>query len=91
MAKKTTTKYQITAIAAFVALFLSAIIWLLNGVNALGSAAGVLNLIKDICLLAAVALASHNFAKGLGKVWYIIYWIVVVIAILGLIFGVALV
>ncbi|MDR0752371.1 MAG: hypothetical protein LBF12_07340 [Christensenellaceae bacterium] len=89
MAKKSKaiSKNQIVAFSAFITLILTAILWLLYGFGLLGGAAMALLFIKDLFLLFTIALAAHNFAKGLGQTWYIIYWVIVVLAIFGLIFS----
>ncbi|MDR3186264.1 MAG: hypothetical protein LBU04_05605 [Christensenellaceae bacterium] len=89
MSKKSNviTKSSIVSICSFVALILAGIIWVIVWIPALGGVAAVLNFLKDILLLVAVALAAHNYAKKLGTAWYVIYWIIVVIAIIGILFG----
>lgn len=74
---------------AYVALIISGLIqvifWILPNVT--GVILTVLVIIKDISLLAAIVIPAHSFAERLGKFWTILYWIVVVIFIVGLIFG----
>ncbi|MDR2267550.1 MAG: hypothetical protein LBE09_08250 [Christensenellaceae bacterium] len=90
MAKKSKatglTKGQTIAFCAFITLILSGIVWILSGFGVFGGARSALLFIKDLMLLFTIALAAHNFAKGLGKVWYVIYWIIVVIALIGIVF-----
>ncbi|MDR1906542.1 MAG: hypothetical protein LBQ27_06510 [Clostridiales bacterium] len=81
--KSTITANDIIKWSAYVALILSAILFLIGNLANLG----ILGLLKDLALFAAVALAAYKFAKSKGKIWYISFWIALVIALVGLILG----
>ncbi|MDR0697358.1 MAG: hypothetical protein LBF68_07520 [Christensenellaceae bacterium] len=86
MAKKTksASKSQILQICAFITLILAAIIWILSAFGILGGAAAAMMFIKDLLILFTISLAAHPFAKSLGQTWYIIYWVIVVLAFVGM-------
>lgn len=81
------TSSMVVGFVAFIALVVSAVCFGLEalskmGVN-LGSITGALSLIGRGCLLASVLLSAHNYARTLAKGWYVLYWILAVISILG--------
>ena len=80
---------NVLGILAFVALFLAGVMKILNATNLnLGSVGTVLQIIGELSLVLTVVIAAHPFAKGLKSiVWYIIYWVLAIIAVVGVVYG----
>jgi hypothetical protein len=79
---------DLARICAFVALMLSAILWVILAIPGIdGNVKGTLSFVKDIALLIAIAIPAYKFAKSLGKTWVIVYWVVMVVAIVFLVLG----
>lgn len=91
MAKQRTegaAKRSLVKMCAYVALFLSAIIFVFGGLFS-GSLAGrILDLVAKIALLIGIAFPAYDYSKGLHKAWRIIYWIALVVYLLGCVLGV---
>lgn len=90
-----TSNYSIVKTCAFVGLVLagvagiiSFVIWLLSKVGVsiswANTACGICNLVSQIALFVTVWLAAWDFVKYRGKTWRIIYFIFLVLGILGL-------
>ncbi len=91
MAKQRTeaaAKRSLVKLCAFIALFLSAVIFVFGGLFAGSKAGTILDLIAKIALLIGIAFPAYDYARSLNKTWKIIYWIALVIYILGCTFGV---
>lgn len=82
---------------AFAAIVLNAIAWLISVLcNALDitfainghSVPGLLTGIASIILLFVVLIVAYDFAKKQDKGWRIFYWIVAIISLLAVFFGV---
>lgn len=91
MAKKQRTEGQakrdLVKFCAFVALIVAAFTFTFGGLFN-GSVAGdILDLIAKLALLVAIALPAYTFSRGLGIVWRVIFWIALVIYILGCVLG----
>lgn len=83
-----TTKGDLMRIAsclAFVAMVLAIVLLLVAAI--VPDIAGVLNMIKDFALLAALAIPAFYFTKGKPKWVKIVYWIVLVCFVVAAIFG----
>lgn len=78
---------KIASCLAFIAMVLAIVILLVNAIIGSGQVANVLALIKDLALLAALAIPAFYFTKGKPKWVKIVYWIVLVCFIVGAIFG----
>lgn len=78
---------KIASCLAFIAMVLAIVILLVNAIIGPCQVANVLNLIKDLALLAALAIPAFYFTKGKPKWVKIVYWIVLVCFIVGAIFG----
>lgn len=85
---------KVAGVLALIAVFIAGILGLINfifqlfdGKLDLGRIGSILHLIANICLFIAVVMISWQAlysAKLKNKiVWYIIYWIIVICAILG--------
>lgn len=100
MAKKkttttTTSNYSIVKICAFVGLVLagvagiiSFVIWLLGligvSISWANTARSICNLVSQVALFVTVWLAAWDYVKHRNKTWRIIYFIFLVLGILGL-------
>lgn len=84
MATKRYTKNDLTKILAFAALLLAAVIWALS---AFGVKNYILAFIKDAALLAAISLPAHSFAKSIGRIWVIIFWVIFSVFAISLVLG----
>lgn len=78
-------KNELIMLFAFIALFLSGLILLIGALFPNLAILGILSIIKDTSLLLAIMLPAYDYAKRLGNVWVIIYWILVIIFVVGFI------
>ena len=84
----THTNYDIIKMLSFIVLILAAVIMVLQACKVNLS---VLSMIKDIALIAVVALSAYPFARSLRwKGWMIIYWIIVAVIVVAFILGTVL-
>lgn len=81
-------KRSFVKLCAYIALFLSALLFVVGGLLSGSVAGNWLNFIAKIALLIAVAFPAYDYSRGLNKVWRIIYWIALVIYIGGCVLGV---
>ncbi len=82
---------------AFIAIVLNAIAWIFNLIcNAFKlelsiggmSVNGLLTSISSLILTFIVLYMAYGYAKKLSKTWRIIYWVIAIISILAILFGV---
>lgn len=102
-----TSNYSLVRVCAFwslvlagVAEFISFILQLCykifsekvnRGLGWLSSISGVCSLIAKIALFITVWLAAWDYVKGKGKNWRIVYWVFLVLSILGFVgFGISM-
>jgi hypothetical protein len=80
-----TDRNKIIKLASFIALLLAAAIILLSALNIFNAAfLSIVIFIKDVALLVGIAFAAYAFVKSINKkAWYIVYWISLIIYILG--------
>ena len=87
---------KVAGILALVAIFIAGILGLIrfifelfDGSVNLGRVGSVLSLVSTVCLLISVIMISWQALVGLKlknkTVWYIIYWVIVICAILGIV------
>jgi hypothetical protein len=76
---------KIITFCSFIALLLAAVIILLNGLNVFNASfIGILTFIKDLALLVGIAFAAFAFVKSINKkAWYIVYWVSLIVYVLG--------
>ena len=97
--KKTTKRTRASASSkggflracSFIALVIAAGIFVLGGIlNALklGGVVGILNLIGQICLLIGIGVPAYDYTCGKKTVWRIVYWIALLVYLLGCVLGV---
>ncbi|MCL2631168.1 MAG: hypothetical protein FWD49_06610 [Firmicutes bacterium] len=72
------------AIFSFVALILAGIVGLLAAFKV---SIPILSLIKDLLVLAVIAVLAYPVARRNGQVWTIIYWVIVILALIGILVG----
>ena len=91
MAKKQRTEGQakrdLVKFCAFVALIVAAFTFTFGGLFNGSVAGNILDLIAKLALLVAIAFPAYTFSRGLSIVWRVIFWIALVIYILGCVLG----
>lgn len=86
----TVTATSIVNICAFVALSLSALLYVVGGILnwcGFGSVTSALNMIASYALLVAIAIPAWRFVRSKKQVWRIIYVVALVIYVFGVMFG----
>ena len=79
---------------AFIAIVVNAVCWLvivLNNALKLGlpnRIPNVLSALASLALLIVVAIVAYDFAKHQSKGWRITYWVIVIISLCAVLFGV---
>lgn len=95
--KKTKTSLstnELIRTCAYFALVIAAGIFLISGIfNAfeiavLGMLLSVLNLIGKILLAIGLAIPAYDYTAGKPRAWRIVYWVALVVYLLGCVFGV---
>ena len=90
---RTVTTSRFVRTCAYIALVISAGIFLFGGLvkwldwTALTKIANTLDLIGKIALALGVAVCAYDFTYGKKKVWRIIYWVALIVYVLGCVFG----
>ena len=90
MAKNSSNK-NFVKLCAYVALFLSALLFLLGTVLSKifsPQVIGILDLIAKLSLLVGIAFPAYDYSRGLHKAWKIIYWVALFVYIFGCVFGI---
>ena len=91
MAKKQRTEGQakrdLVKFCAFVALIVEAFTFTFGGLLSSSLAGRILDLVAKIALLIAIAFPAYNFSRGCKTVWRVIFWIALVIYVLGCVLG----
>ena len=94
---KTTKTYsanRIMRICAYIALLISAGIFLFGGLvswlgwSALSKVVSILDIIGKILLIIGVAIPAHDFTLGKHRVWKVLYWVALIVYILGCVVGI---
>ena len=78
---------RLAGFLAFVAMVLAIVLLLVAAIIGPGQISGVLNLIKDLALLVALAVPAFYFTKGKPKWVKIVYYIVLACFVVAAIFG----
>ena len=99
--KKTTKRtvrverVDVIKLCAFWGIFLAAVLFVARGILGffdLGSVGStimsVFDLLGKLALLVAVAFPAYGYVRGKAKVWKIIYWVALIVYILGCVFSV---
>ncbi|MCR5307388.1 MAG: hypothetical protein K6E24_00075 [bacterium] len=88
-----TKKNNLLEVFAYVAIVVSAIAWLLVGLDnkidsfSMGKLTGALQLIAVILTFIVVAVVAYGFTKGKSTTVKVIYWVIVIIFIVCAVFG----
>ncbi len=97
MAKKGKTGYL--GMFAFIAIVLNAIAWIISVIlNAIGNDIKVLNQpiqniftgIAGLLLLIVALFSAYDFAERQTKGWRILFWILAIVSVLAIFFGLGL-
>ena len=88
------SKNNLLEVFAYVAIVVSAIAWLLVGLNNhidaikfSGRLIGGLQLIATLLTFIVVAFVAYGFTKGKGPAVKVIYWVIVIVFLVCVIFG----
>ena len=89
---KSSSKNSLLEVFAYVAIVVSAIVWLLVGLNNhtkldLGKFVGALQLIAVVLTFIVVAVVAYGFTKGKSMAIKVIYWVIIIIFIVCAVFG----
>ena len=91
MAKRQRTEGQakrdFVKLCAFFGLILAAFLFVFGGLFGGSPIGSVLEIVGKIALLIAIAFPAYEYSRGLGKVWRVIFWIALVIYVLGCVLG----
>ncbi len=85
---------RVIRICAYFALLIAASIFLFSGLinwldwSGLSKAVSILDIVGKILLIIGVALPAHEFTRGKRILWKILYWVALVIYVLGCVFGI---
>jgi hypothetical protein len=88
-----TKKNNLLEVFAYVAIVVSAIAWLLVGLDnkidsfSMGKLTGALQLIAVILTFIVVAFVAYGFTKGKSTTVKVIYWVIVIVFIVCAVFG----
>ena len=75
-------------LCAFIALILSAALFVFGGLFSGSIIGDILNLVAKLALLIAIVVPAYQFSSGLKKGWKIVFWIALIIYLLGCVFGI---
>ena len=85
---------KVIRFCAYFALLISASIFLFSGLihwldwSGLTKAVGILDIVGKILLIVGVAIPAHGFTSGKKLVWKILYWVALIVYVLGCVFGI---
>ena len=92
MAKRQRTEGQarrsFVKLCAFFGLIIAAFLFVFGGLFSGSTAGSILEIIGKLALLVAVAFPAYGYVRGKAKVWKIIYWVALIVYILGCVFSV---
>lgn len=86
MAKK--GKTGVLGFLAFGAMILNAIAWLLRTLDITGDVTVVVDGLASISLVIVALVVAYDFAKRQTSIWRIIYWILAILTVCAILFGV---
>ena len=91
---RTYSEHSVVRACTYLALVIAAGIFLFRGliaaleIGALTRLLSTLNLIGQILLAIGIAFPAYDFTCGKRRIWRIIFWIALVVYVLGCVFGV---
>lgn len=86
------SKSSLLEVFAYVAIVVSAIAWLLVGLNNhtklnFGNFVGALQLIAIILTFIVVAVVAYGYTKGKSTAVKVVYWVIVIVFLICAVFG----
>lgn len=88
------SKNNLLEVFAYVAIVVSAIAWLLIGLNNAidqinfgGKLIGALQLVATVLTFIVVAVVAYGFTKGKGTAVKVIYWVIIIVFLVCVFFG----
>lgn len=96
--KKTTkrsasNKTDIVKVCAFWGILVAALLFVARGILGLfdisigGTIMSIFDILGKLALLVAVALPAYGYVRSKAKVWQVIYWVALVVYIVGCVLG----
>lgn len=83
MAKRGNTN-NLLGFLAFIAVIIKAVAFILSYFNI---GVGIFSFVADIILTGVALLVAWSFAKTCSKTWRIVYYVILILVIVGLVFG----
>ena len=85
------SRSDILVMLSFILLIVAAVLWILSALDVgLGDVGTILHVLVNIGLVLVVAMAAFPFASARKRsFWWFAYWVVVILALVGAVFGVA--
>ncbi len=85
-------KIDVVKFCAFWGIFLSAVMFLVIGIfellNKTSTVVTILDIVAKLALLVGVSFPAYSYVRGKGKVWKIIFWVVLAVYVLGCVFSI---
>jgi len=82
---------NLSVVISFCVLILAAVLWLILGldrwISMPNEVVNILRLIVNIGLIVAIAMAAFPFVKGRKGLMWILFWVIVIVALAGAIFS----
>lgn len=92
MSRKGRTGYL--GMFAFAAMILNAIAWIvkiiLDALKVNNSVGGILTGVASVLLLIVALVSAYDYASRQTKVWRILFWVLAIISLLSIFFGLGL-
>lgn len=91
---KTYSANRIIRVCAYFALMIASAIFLFSGLvrwldwSALSKIVSILDIVGKILLIIGIAIPAYDFTIGKKSIWKILYWIALVVYVLGCVFGI---
>ena len=85
---------KVIRFCAYFALLISASIFLFGGLvnwlnwSGLSKAVSILDIVGKMLLIIGVAIPAHGFTSGKKLFWKILYWVALIVYVLGCVFGI---
>jgi len=84
MASNKKSNTSILGLFAFFAIIIKALAYVLSFFN---GNLGILTFVADIIISAVALIAAWNFVKTCSIIWKIIYFVILILVIVGFVFG----
>lgn len=92
--KKSTSTNDFMRACAYFALIIAAALYLTTGllnyfdISGFDSVLSALNLVAELCLAIGIAFSAYEFTCGKAVVWRVLFWIALIVYVLGCVFGI---